>query len=255
MNQHRSLRHQYDLYVEREIEDYKDAVPRSVLLGIGDEAVKSLAAQSQMALTELVLWEEVDRIIKHRLGLPDFRLWRRRQHKLLAKYRTPEHWGLEPDAAVVRAIHPTPESHVLLAGVGMPAAATLYLAAHGCEVTAVAQDEDAVERVMQAAEAAGLTERVHSTGAALGQWVPNTPLAAVVCAPSAFAGLSLDERAQLFTRLQEATAGGGVHLLETVTPGGLFVTLDELRSRYRGWDVSEDLATAARTFVARKSSV
>ena len=35
----RSLRHEYDIYVEREIEDYKDSIPRSKLLGIGDEAV------------------------------------------------------------------------------------------------------------------------------------------------------------------------------------------------------------------------
>jgi hypothetical protein len=35
----RSLKHEYELYVEREIEDYKDSIPRSAILKIGDEAV------------------------------------------------------------------------------------------------------------------------------------------------------------------------------------------------------------------------
>jgi len=76
---HRSLRHEYELYVEREIEAYKESVPRSVLLSIGDEAVRSLAAEAQFALTELLLWEEVDRIIRLRLGIPSFQAWRRRR--------------------------------------------------------------------------------------------------------------------------------------------------------------------------------
>ena len=37
--QYRSLKHEYELYVEREIEDYKDSIPRSAILSIGDEAV------------------------------------------------------------------------------------------------------------------------------------------------------------------------------------------------------------------------
>ena len=69
----RSLQHEYELFVEREIENYKESVPRRIILGIGDEAVASLEAQQQLALTELLLCEEVDRIIRARLeklGLP-----------------------------------------------------------------------------------------------------------------------------------------------------------------------------------------
>ena len=66
----RSLKHEYELFVEREIENYKDSVPRSVLLSIGDEAVRAMAAQPQFELTELVLVEEVDRIIRPRLRIP-----------------------------------------------------------------------------------------------------------------------------------------------------------------------------------------
>ena len=41
----RSLKHEYELYVEREIEEYKDSIPRSAILSIGDEAVSRLRAQ------------------------------------------------------------------------------------------------------------------------------------------------------------------------------------------------------------------
>ena len=68
----RSLRYEYELFVEQEIENYKESVPRSVLLSIGDEAVAALSAQPQLALTELLLCEEVDRIIVRRLRLPAY---------------------------------------------------------------------------------------------------------------------------------------------------------------------------------------
>ena len=68
--QHRSLKYEYELYVEREIEDYKDSIPRSAILSIGDEAVSRLRAQEQVAFDELVLWAEVDRIITSRLRIP-----------------------------------------------------------------------------------------------------------------------------------------------------------------------------------------
>src|SRR5919112_4159517 len=93
----RSLRHEYELFVEREVENYKDAVPRHAILEIGDEAAAALAAQPQFALTELLLCGEVDRIIARRLGLPTFRVWRQRHLKALQQYRRPEHWGLDPD--------------------------------------------------------------------------------------------------------------------------------------------------------------
>ena len=71
--QSRSLKHEYELFLEREIENYKESVPRSVLLSIADEAVRALAAQQQFALTEFLLCAEVDRIIFKRLRLPKSR--------------------------------------------------------------------------------------------------------------------------------------------------------------------------------------
>src|SRR5215204_1158055 len=104
----RSLKHEYELFVEREIENYKESVPRSVLLSIGDEAVRALADQQQFALTELLLVEEVDKIIFKRLRLPSYVTWRKRRLKLIEELRRPEHWGLRADDAVVRTAQAVP---------------------------------------------------------------------------------------------------------------------------------------------------
>ena len=246
----RSLQHEYVLYLEREIENYKESVPRSVLLSIGDDAVRALEAQQQFALTELLLVDEVDKIIFKRLRLPAYATWRKRRIKLLEELRRPEHWGLSRDDVVVRTVQAAAESRVLLAGaeVGTPA---LYLAANGCDVTALSAPE-AVQRVLDAAEEAGLGERVHASALALESWTPDAPLTAVIYTPAAFAGLSTAERTRVIQVLQSATADGGVHLVQTIAAGKRTpVSLDELRRRYKGWEVTVE-AGAPNTFLARK---
>lgn len=255
-NTPRSLKHEYELYVEREIEDYKDSVSRSSLLKIGDEAVAVLRAQDQIALTEILVWIEVDRIITKRLRLPTYTTWRKRRIKALEQYRRPEHWGLDPQAALVRELQDSPDRHVLVAGAHREGPA-LFLAARGCSVTAVEQTPDAVERVLHAAEEAGLTERVRGYCADLGAWSPDVELHAVVCTPTAFAGLSPQERARVIEVLQSAMADGGVHLVETLAAatGAEEMELEELESRYRGWKTSiERNVGSGRTFLARKEA-
>ncbi len=247
----RSLKYEYELYLEREIENYKESVPRSVLLSIGDEAVRALAAQQQFALTELLLVDEVDKIIFKRLRLPAYVTWRKRRVKLMEELRRPEHWGLSPDDLVVRAVQTvTADSRVLLAGAAVETPA-LFLAARGCDVTALAAPET-VQRVLDAAEEAGLGERVHATALALESWTPGAPLTAVIYTPAAFAGLTTAERARVIQVLQSATADGGVHLVQTIAAGKRTpVSLDELRRRYRGWEVTVEEGIP-NTFLARK---
>ncbi|MFN2567409.1 MAG: hypothetical protein ABR499_20630 [Gemmatimonadaceae bacterium] len=250
----RSLRHEYELYVEEEIEKYKESLPRSALLGIGDEAAKALAADPQMGLTELLLCEEVDRIIRKRLRLASYRGWRRQRLKLLAELRRPEHWGLQPDDAVVSALRAGADSRVLVAG-AQDERSALYLAALGCEVTAIDTEQDALERVLDAAYEAGLGGRVHAQIADLISWSPAAPLAAVVCAPAALGDLTPAQRAHAIDVLQRATARGGVHLLHTAEPADpRRVPVDELRVRYGGWEVTvESFRGAPDTFLARKA--
>jgi hypothetical protein len=249
----RSLKYEYELFVEREIENYKESVPRSVLLSIGDDAVHALAGEQQFALTELLLCDEVDKIIFKRLRLPSYATWRKRRIRLSEELRRPEHWGLSPDDAVVRAVQSvSADSRVLIAGTPDENRALFYLAAQGCDVTALADPAD-VQRVLDAAERAGLGERVHASTAGLDSWTPDAPLTAVIYTPAAFAGLSSAERARVIQVLQSATADGGVHLVQTIAAGKRTpVSLDELRRRYQGWDVTVEKG-APNTFMARKA--
>lgn len=252
----RSLKHEYELYVEQEIENYKDSIPRSHILRIGDEAVANLRAADQMAFDEILIWAEVDRIIRLRLGIPSYATWRRRRLKLIAAYRRPEHWGLSANAPLVREIPSDKEAHVLVAGAQQEGTA-LYLAANGCQVTAVEEDPEVVEKVIAAAGVVGLTSRVNGCASGLGAWYPEAPLHAVVCAPAAFERLTPGERERAIELLKSATLDGGVHLVQTLVAGQHAANadaLDELRSRYRGWDVSivRD-GDASPTLLARKN--
>ncbi len=246
----RSLKYEYELYIEQEIENYKESVPRSVLLTIGDEAVASLKTQQQLALTELLLCEEVDRIIFRRLRLPSYQTWRKRRIKVLDELRRPEHWGLHPDDALVRAVHPNADTRVLVAGASEESPA-LYLAAIGCEVMALSTDAEPVERVLQAAHEAGLGERVRGCVADLASWSPDEELTAVVVTSAALDGLTPSQRAKVIAVLQSATADGGVHLVQAIAAGRKGMTFEEFRSRYRGWTVSMNDG-AGDTFMARK---
>lgn len=255
----RSLKHEYELYIEQEIENYKESIPRPAILAIGDEAAARLAADPQFALTELLLLEEVDRIIFRRLRLPKYETWRRKRLKLHDEMRRPEHWGFSTTDALVRAKDAAAKrtgtgrtGHILVAGEAAQRSA-LFLAANGCDVTALEVEEDAVRRVMEAAIQAGLTEKVHAVAADLGQWTPDSPLQAVVCTHSALSNLPPRERARVIGVLQSATTDGGVHLVETIVAGAN--AIEELRATYRGWEITiEPSKGMGQVFLARKDN-
>lgn len=248
----RSLKHEYELYVENEIENYKESVSRSAILKIGDEAVATLRAGEQFAMDELLLWAEVDRIIRKRLRIPAYSTWRRKRLRLLEEYRRPEHWGIRPDGVLAREVHPPAESKVLVAG-GEIDRTALYLAAHGCDVTAVDREAKPLERVMNAAHEAGLADRIQGYVADITDLSPDVQLGAVVCTPEAFNGLSAEERGRAFGLLQSVTRDGGVHLVGTIMRGQRGVSVAELRRQYKGWSISvEDDSSSSRSFLARK---
>jgi hypothetical protein len=248
----RSLRHEYDLFIEQEIEAYKDTVPRSLLLRLGDDAVAALAAQPQLTLTEVVLSAEVDRIIRQRLGLPSYRAWCRRRLKALQEFRRPEWWGLRPDGGVARAVPIAVDGHVLVAGTSEVGPA-VFLAANGCVVTAIETAEEVLERVMHAAVEVGIADRVRGFVGPLADWAPDAPLKAVICAGEAFTGLSGSERAEMLAQLRHATTRGGLHVLQRRSALGEAPSLDELAAWYDGWQISvESGGDAVATFLAAK---
>ncbi|MBM3884408.1 MAG: hypothetical protein FJ361_01005 [Gemmatimonadetes bacterium] len=249
-----SLRQEYLRYVEREVEDYKSSVSREFLYGIAAEAARTLDEGAQLGMREVMLADEVDKIIARRLRLPTFVTWRRRRERNASELQRPEHWGLRPDTPLTHALPMTRQtSSVLVAGARIEGSA-LYLAANGCEVTAIEPEVAVVNRVLLMARDNGLTEKVRGFAADLVSFTPDGPLGAVICTPAAFAGLSTIERERVFRLLQEATTDGGVHLIETIIAGQAVLSEEELRSRYdSGWQISlvpEPGATS--TFVAKK---
>ena len=249
----RSLRHEFQQYVEREVEDYKNSVSTTFLHSIANEAARALDEGAQLGMREVMLSDEVDRIIARRLRLPSYETWRRRRMKTANELRRPEHWGLRPDTPLAQAFGANSVmASVLVAGARVEGSA-LYLAANGCEVTAVEPEVAVVNRVLLAARDAGLTEKVRGFVADLVSWTPDGPLAAVICTPAAFAGLSVFERERVIRLLQQATTDGGVHLIETLIAGQALLTEEELRTRYTGWEISMvPEPGASQTFVARK---
>jgi len=253
----RSLRYEYEIYVEREIEDYKNSVPRAYLMGIADEAMRQIVAGDQLGLSELLLAAEVDRVIAKRLRLPSYETWRKRRQKNATELQRPEHWGLRHDTplkAAIPAIASLPGSaSVLVTGARVEGSA-LFLAANGCEVTAVEPERDVVERMLEHARAAGLDERVRAHVSDLHHWAPDGPLTAVICTPAAFDGLAPHERTRIIELLQSATMDGGVHLVETIVAGQAMFDEVELRKQYDGWVISiVPDPGASKTFMARKS--
>lgn len=250
----RSLRHEYDSYLEREVEAYKESVPRAHLLGIAEVAQANLEGELQLGMRDVLLAAEVDRIIVRRLKLPSFHTWRRRRMRNSAEPKRPEYWGLRPDTPLAHAIGPASlRAPVVVSGARVQGSA-LYLAANGCEVKAIEPEAAVVERVLVAASEAGLSARVTGLATDLSTWHPDGPIAAVICTPAAFSDLTPAERQRVIEVLQSATADGGVHLVETIVAGQVALTEEELRDRYRGWEISVVAeSTAARAFVARKS--
>jgi hypothetical protein len=254
----RSLKHDYDLFVENEIEGYKESISRTALLKIGDEAVAALESGMQFSMNELLLAVEVDKIIRKRIPVPSYTTWRRhelKRRKELEELMRPEYWGLSPNSPVAREIHPSAESRVLVAG-AEAAGAAFYLAAHGCAVTAINGHSDVESTVRNRADVASLPGRIDHYSEALNEWSPTfqQTLSAVVCSPGAFAGLSARQRGRVIALLQGATEDGGVHLVETIVAGQAGVSLSELTQSYKGWAVSVlDGDTEGKSFLARKA--
>lgn len=88
----RSLRRAYLEWVEEQLEEYKDSIPRSDLLRIADEVVQELRVnqQGQYQLTELLLCTAVDRRLFRLLKLPGYRSWCAAQRSSLPKAQDDE---------------------------------------------------------------------------------------------------------------------------------------------------------------------
>ena len=126
-------------------------------------------------MRDVLLAAEVDRIIAKRLKIPSFDTWRRRRMRNASEPKRPEYWGLRPDTPLVQAINSASlHSRVVVSGARVQGSA-LYLAANGCQVTAIEPEQAVVERVLNAAEEAGLESRVRGLATELREWRPDGP--------------------------------------------------------------------------------
>ncbi len=241
----RSLRAEYEEFIEQRIEEFKDGLPRSAILGIGDEAVQELARTEQYALTEVLLQEQVDSIIRRRLRLPSYRRWRERHVTLRAAQAQPTHWGLAPHDPVV-ALAGGIRDQDLCAVVGAAdGACALFLAARGATVLVGDPDLAAVEGLENRAIAEQLASRIECLVVPLEAWTPEQRIDGCVIEMSALAGLSAGERAELVRRLKAVTAPGGQHAIMPAALAGAgtgqkpgAVSSDALRSLYADWAVT-----------------
>lgn len=73
----RSLRRAYREWVDEQVEEFKDSIPRSQLLAIADRVVEELRMTrgGQYQLTEVVLCDALDRYLVRMLKLPGYRAW------------------------------------------------------------------------------------------------------------------------------------------------------------------------------------
>jgi len=250
----RSLRSEYEEFIEQRIEEYKDGLPRASILGIGDEAVQELARTEQYQLTEVLLQEQVDSIIRRRLKLPSYRRWRERHLTLRTAQSEPSHWGLAPNDPVV-ILADRIEDQDLVAVVGAAdGACALFLAARGASVLVGDPDLAAIEGLENRAIAEQLGSRVECLVVPLEAWTPDRAIDACVIETPALAGLSAGDRAELIRRLKAVTTDGGHHVvMPAVSTGGRTgaVSSDALRSLYADWTVSRGQLAAAAARRAR----
>lgn len=237
----RSLRSEYEEFIEQRIEEYKDGLPRAAILGIGDEAVQELARTEQYQLTEVLLQEQVDSIIRRRLKLPSYRRWRDRHLALRAAQAQPSHWGLAPNDPVVTLANLI-EDQDLIAVVGAAdGACALFLAARGATMLVGDPDLAGIEGIENRAIAEQLGSRVECLVVQLEAWTPDRAINGCVIETPALAGLSAGDRADLIRRLKAVTVAGGHHVvMPAVSADGKApsVSSDALRSLYADWIVS-----------------
>jgi len=253
----RSLKQEYQEFILQRLEEYKNTVPRSELLRIGDEAVRELQAstQDQYLLTEVLLLEHVDRIIARRLRLPSFPRWRQKHRALREAQREPTHWGFDRGHPVVPwAARVEPGDVVVVLGsAALPEA--LFLAAHDAEVFLLDQDLGAVE----AAEGRAVAEQLAGAFQALvinfGSWFPDLAPSLVAIAPAALGQLRAKDRASVIADLQVRTPSGGVHVVlppENSSRGVIPLGPEALQALYQGWQVQRGRRSKRSGFTAIK---
>jgi hypothetical protein len=251
-----SLKQEYEDFIVQRIEEFKNGLSRQQLMGIADEAVRELEAEEQFLLTEMLMLEQVDRLIMRRLKLPPYRKWRDRHVKLRRAQREPTHWGLDPDTPLADLVARL-EDHDLALFLGAGAAsAALYVTALDIEVLLIDHDLAAVEAAENRAAAEGVGSRFQAMVVSLGQWLPDALPKLVVLDAWRMAELDAGIRMHLLETLKERTVRGGTHCILPAEPRSDVIPLapEALQASYGGWAIekSRRADNRSRWFLATK---
>jgi hypothetical protein len=241
-----SAKQQYHEYILQKIEAYKNSLQRDQLLRLGDEANQELqaAAEGQFVLTEILMLDSVDELIKRRLKLKPFGKWKTWIKALRVAQREPTHWGLEPEcpvAALLRRLEHEDEAVV----VGGAADGTAFLlAAHEVPVTFLAGDLGSVDRVESRVEDESLAVQIVASVVDFELWCPPLPdvIAITVLDAGEVGDLDPMIRSGLIAALQYRTPDAGVHVL---LPGRGRMAPEALLHLYDGW-VREEVGKPRR---------
>jgi hypothetical protein len=238
-----SPRQEYDEYVMQRVESYKNALSRGELMALAERATLALGQgpEEQFVLTEVLVQQWVDELIKKELGLTSYRKWSRKVAALREAQRQPTHWGLGPEGPLARLVpRLEPGDVAVLAGPSTEAAAGL-LCAHHARVTFLAGDCWSAGRVEDRLEGEALADRAQAFVIAFNGWLPEEvhgPIHVAVFDTALLGAVGSATAHALIDEFRTRTAPGGVHVLLD-DPGGL--APDALRSLYDGW---EEVATA-----------
>ncbi|MBI4503407.1 MAG: hypothetical protein HY700_19895 [Gemmatimonadetes bacterium] len=251
-----SLKQEYEEFILQRIEEFKNGLSRQELLGIADEAVRELEAEDQFLLTELLMLEQVDRLIMRRLKLPAYRKWRERHLKLRRAQQEPTHWGLDPDIPLADLAARLGEDDLaLFLGAGA-AAAALYVASLDGQVLLIDDDLAAVEAAENLAASEAVASRFQALVVSLGHWFPDAMPALVVLDAVTMAELDASTRVRLLEMLKDRTVAGGVHCILPSEPRGNIIPLapDALQAQYGGWTIerARRADNRSRWFLATK---
>jgi hypothetical protein len=235
-----SLRQQYDEYVMQRIESYKNSVPRDELMRLGSDAVAEMhaGAEGQFVLTEVLMLDSVDELIRRRLRLPGFDRWRRQSVDRRKAQREPTHWGI-PRSSPLRGLLPRLEPTDAALVVGGGAEACVYLlCAHQVAVTFLGGDIGTVERVESTVEGESLCSRFDAYVVQFGGWLPSIdpPLDIVALDLGTIGELEAAVRVSVIRATQQLTRAGGVHVLLAARGG---MAPEALRSLYPGWTAED----------------
>lgn len=217
------------------IEAYKESMSRDELLRLGAEASDERVDgdEDQFLLTEVLMNDMVDELIKKRLKLKSMRKWKEQFAKLRIAQREPTHWGLDGACPLVSLLNRLEVNDQALM-IGTSAETNAYLlSSHDVDVMYWAPDAGLADRIEQRSVTEQLSARIYTLVVQLASWIPETPspFDLIVIDMAVLADLDSDRRYDVLRSLQERTREQGLHILLPCTA----LVPEAVFTYYEGW--------------------